>query len=173
MSVLPEGTILAHFSESNDYGALISAVRGEKILTIWLPAPPCGLSFDENHRIAARTDLDLSYHWEFLPDLRLALEWTGGADETATFPVIVIQDAGGEFFNEIRLLSDCERRFYRKTDWFFGKRPADLWKYLIWGSIYDPRSSSRIDKRFKCQQCAYAWWSYFGFLFKKTGKKNL
>src|SRR5262249_34899099 len=49
--------------------------------------------------------------------------------------------------------------------------PAHLWNYLINGSLYDPRSHKGIDKRFKCQQCAFAWWSYFDFLHRKTGKR--
>jgi hypothetical protein len=171
ISILPDDTIISHSSESNDFGILIGAIQSGKKLTIWLPTPPCGFTFDQNHRIAVRRQSDLSYQWEILPDICLTLDWTEDSGEKAIFPLIVIEDPEGAFFNEIRFLKDCERRLYRKTDWFFGRRPSDVWKYLIHGSVYDPRSSKRICKRFKCQQCAYAWWSYFGFLLKKTGKQ--
>ena len=91
--------------------------------------------------------------------------------EMAVMPYVILKDPGGTFFDEISSLTDPERRLYRKSDWFYASRPLDIWKYLINGSLYDPRSKKGIDKRFKCQQCAFAWWNYFSFLHQTTGKK--
>jgi hypothetical protein len=86
-------------------------------------------------------------------------------------PFVIFEDPKKQFYSELKQLIECERHLYRKSDWFFAQTPANVWKYLIYGSLYDPRSHKGIDKRFKCQQCAYAWWNYFGFLRKKTNKR--
>jgi hypothetical protein len=86
-------------------------------------------------------------------------------------PYIVFEDPQGDIFEELQETNEFERRLYRKSDWFYAKTPADLWKYLINGGLYDPRCENSINKRFKCQQCAFAWWNYFGFLHRKTSKR--
>jgi hypothetical protein len=86
-------------------------------------------------------------------------------------PYVVLQDPQGERFHEFDAWGDLERRPYRKSNWFSATNPRGIWRYLINGSIYDPRSDKRVGKRFKCQQCAYAWWSYFDFLHQETSKK--
>jgi hypothetical protein len=170
ISFFQEGTI-THSLESNEFGILLRIAHGENKFTIWLPAAPVGFCFDKHQRIVASSQLNLSYHWEIFPHLRLVLTRSRDVAETITFPFLVLQDPEGSFYDELRFLNDYERRLYRKTDWFFSRKPSAIWNYLINGSVYDPRSWKGIDKRFKCQQCAYAWWSYFCFLHEETGKK--
>ena len=127
--------------------------------------------FDDHQRIARCEGPTFSFQWEFYPRVRLTVTRPESSGEVAIIPYVMISDPSGQFFDELVCLSNIERRTYLKSEWFSARMPADVWKYVINGSIYDPRSQKGVDKRFKCQQCAYAWWSYFGFLYKESNKK--
>jgi len=161
-------TRVAH---SKDFGGLLGVVHRGIPYTVWLPLSGGQFRFDKHGRIKVFEGSYLSCEWLFYPHVGLTAFQRGDPEEIAVFPYVVLEDSEGEFFRELSSLSDIETRLYRKSDWFFASAPAHLWNYLINGSLYDPRSHKGIDKRFKCQQCAFAWWSYFDFLHRKTGKR--
>jgi len=139
---------------------------------VWLPFAPATLSFDKDKRINTGSSSLALYQWEIQPSMQLIASPSNHVDEVAVVPYMVMEDSDGQLFAELSSLSKIERRLYRKATWFYPRTPADIWNYLIDGSLYDPRFSSKgTSKRFKCQQCAYAWWNYFNFLHKQTGKK--
>lgn len=157
--------------EGHEFGLLLRVHAGDGQYTLWLPSAPTQLCFDQHQRIVASSESIISYQWEFQPHIQLRLLQPGQAGGVAVAPYVVLRDPEGKFFRELGSLSDLERRLYRKSNWFFARTSLDIWSYLINGSIYDPRSHKKVGKRFKCQQCAYAWWSYFDFLYQETGKK--
>jgi hypothetical protein len=83
---------------------------------------------------------------------------------------LVIDDPSGAHFRDLDPRLPVERKRYLKSCWFDAQVPADVWHYLINGSIYDPRHDNLGQKSVKCQQCAYAWWTYFHFLHHQTQK---
>lgn len=155
----------------NEFGMLLTVQYEKRIYTVWLPAAGAKFHFDQSQRISAPEDSFLPCHWEVSSGIQLHLFLTGMPGERAIVPFMIIEDACEEFVGEITSLNSIERRVYRKTDWFYASKPSDIWTYLVNGSLYDPRGHKDLKKRFKCQQCAFAWWSYFGFLFQETGKK--
>jgi hypothetical protein len=158
--------------ESDEFGILLGVEREEGRYTLWLPPASARLCFDEHQRIATPGGALASCQWEFQPHIiRLSVSRPDRAGEVIVVPYVMLRDPHGQFFEELRSLNDVERRLYRKSDWFFARTPSDVWNYLINGSVYDPRSAKKVGKRFKCQQCAHAWWVYFDFLYRETGKK--
>jgi hypothetical protein len=155
----------------SDFGSLLCVVHYGTQYTVWLPLSGGQFRFDDHGRINASQRSGLSYEWSSYPQVGLKIFQRGEPGERAVFPYVVLEDPEGEYFGGLSSLSDSETRLYRKSDWFFASAPVDLWSYLISGSLYDPRSWKGVDKRFKCQQCAFAWWNYFDFLQRKTGKK--
>ncbi len=161
----------SHVLESGEFGILLRINHEDHWYTIWLPSTYGQFFPDNNQRLTMPDNSFLSYQWQFRPHILFNLLLPGRIGEFTFIPYIVLEDTNEQFFEELKSFNEIERRLYRKSDWFFAETPSDVWKYLINGSIYDPRSHKGIDKRFKCQQCAYAWWCYFGFLYEKTGKK--
>ncbi len=156
---------------STEFGSLLRLTHEGTEYTFWLPGYQQQLQFDGRGRIEVGAGSYLSCEWAFVPRIELKILQGGNPGEIAVIPYIIVKDPGGGFFDELSSLGDTERRLYRKSSWFSASRPLDIWKYLINGSLYDPRSIKGIDKRFKCQQCAFAWWNYFSFLYQTTGKK--
>jgi hypothetical protein len=157
--------------DGSEFSILLRVNYEEVQYTVWLPSASGQFCFDEYQRIAISCGSPLSYQLEFQPYIQLRVLQPARVGEVAVIPYVVLEDPNGQFFEELGSLSDVERRLYRKSNWFFARTPSDIWNYLINGSIYDPRARKGVDKRFKCQQCAYAWWSYFDFLRKETDKK--
>ncbi len=170
ISFLIAGTI-CNVLKCSELGILLTVDYENRKYTVWLPSVCDQFRFDKYQRFTVSDEPFLSYQWEFNSCIQLNLLLSGNISEIAIIPYVIMEDPNGQFAEELRTLSEVERCLYRKSDWFFAKTPSDVWNYLINGSIYDPRSHKGIDKRFKCQQCAYAWWNYFGFLYKETGKK--
>lgn len=170
ISVSSTGTV-SQALEGGEFGILLRVNYEEGQYTVWLPSASAQFCFDKHQRIATPCERFLSYQWEFQPCIRLSVSQPDQVGEVVVVPYVMLEDPNGQFFEELGSLDDVERRLYRKSDWFFARTPSDVWSYLINGSVYDPRSHKGVDKRFKCQQCAYAWWSYFDFLHKETGKE--
>jgi hypothetical protein len=59
-------------------------------------------------------------------------------------------------------------RPFQVSNWFLVDTWDDIWASLIAGYIYDKRRDDRIRKRFRCQQCAYAWWKYLDFCYEQS-----
>jgi hypothetical protein len=144
-------------------------VRNEgKYYLLWIPVAPAQTRIDQHERISPTIDAEylLTLQQQITLMLRPA---TGNRD--IVFPVFVSDKNVDSLYAEFASLGDIELRRYVKSEWFLANNPGDLWRYLINGSIFDPRSDKQIGMRFKCQQCAYAWWSYFDYLHKQTGKE--
>ena len=169
-SFFSEGTV-HHVLESTEFGILLRVNYEDRFYTIWLPSAFGQYRFDSHNRFEVPEESNFNYQWDFKQGSGLNLILSGQVGNIATMTYVVMEDSDEKLFGELRTFNDIERHLYRKTFWFFAKSPSDIWNYLIKGSIYDPLTHRGIDKRFKCQQCAYAWWSYFGFLQKETGKK--
>ena len=168
---ISRGATVSHALEGGEFGLLLRVDAEDGPYTIWLPAAPFQLRFDQHQRIVASSESIISYQWEFQPDVQLRLLQPGRPGGAIVVPYVIMRDPEGEFFRELGSLSELERRLYRKSSWFFARTPLDIWTYLIDGSVYDPRADGKVGKRFKCQQCAYAWWNYLDFLHRETGKK--
>ncbi|MGB4973954.1 MAG: hypothetical protein WBO32_14905, partial [Cyclobacteriaceae bacterium] len=164
------GRVLRVFS-GNEFGTLLTVEYEKRTFTVWLPSASVKCHFDQFQRMSAPEESFLPWHWEVNTGIQLHLFLSGMPGEQTNVPYMVIEDENGEFIEEIKSLNTVEQCLYRKSDWFFANKPSDIWKYLINGSIYDPRGHKGMNKRYKCQQCALAWWSYFGFLNRETGKK--
>ncbi|GJL56735.1 MAG: hypothetical protein NPIRA02_38670 [Nitrospirales bacterium] len=156
--------------KAGEMGVLLKIEEASQKYTVWIPNSAGKFQFDTHQRFAKDEQSAFSYQWEFFPYVSLTITRPETNGETATIPYVVINDRCEETFDELNWLTDIERRAYFKSDWFFSRVPSDIWKYLVNGSIYDSRAYPGIGKRFKCQQCAYAWWTYFDFLHEKTTK---
>ncbi len=162
-------TRVAH---GNDFGSLLGVAHHGIQYTVWSPLSVGQFRSDSHERIEMSAgSCHLSSKWSLYPRAQLTISGRTDPGQTAGFPYVVLEDPVGEFFTELSSLSDIETRLYRKSDWFFAGSPANFWNYWINGSLYDPRSWRGINKRFKCQQCAFAWWNYFALLHRRTGKK--
>lgn len=170
ISLFQSGTI-KQLIEDAEFGFVLRIDDNRGKYTIWFPSVPYQVHFDNYQRITPSVGTSVKFHAQLKPDIKLKLIYSPLQDQVIVFPCVIMEDKAGQFFQEVRCLSLVERRLYRKSNWFFAKRPSDLWNYLIYGSIYDPRTHNKVGKRFKCQQCAYAWWNYFHLLQKETGKK--
>ena len=166
-----DGLTVCHAIESCEFGILLKVNLARSEYTVWLPVAPKVLLFDKHQRIVHSSKPRLFYKWDIYPHLKLDLLQSGRIGEMVVVPYMIQEDPNGQFYDEIKSLTNVEQRCYRKSDWFFAKAPSDIWNYLINGSLYDPRFHKGIEKQYKCQQCAYSWWNYFGFLFKETEKK--
>jgi hypothetical protein len=162
---------IKRFANSNDFGSVLGINHNGINYTVWLPH--CHQQFRQHldGRIESVAASQLWCDWMFVPQIEVKVLQHAETGEIAVIPYIVLRDPKFSYFTELSSLSTSETRLYRKSTWFFASRPLDVWKYLISGSIYDLRSTPGIDKRFKCQQCAFAWYNYFGFLGKETGKR--
>lgn len=164
------GTVLSVL-QGSEFGILLTVGYENRKYTIWLPSASGQFHFDKFQRISSSERYDLTHQWEFSSNVQLTLSLSGSPGMRAIIPYMIIDNSHEQFTEEITSLNNLERCLYIKSEWFSARVPSDVWKYLINGSIYDPRSHKSIGKRFKCQQCAYAWWTYFGFLNAETGKK--
>lgn len=165
-----EGEVF-HSLHSIGMGILIRIrIQGQEY-TAWFPPHAGQYGFDEHRRIFSDRRSAIFFQWEFPPYLTLSVKRPEIEGNIAVVSFVTIPDPTGQVFQELANLEDAEQCLYLKSEWFSANSPSDIWKYLIDGSIYDPRSDGNIGKQFRCQQCAYAWWTYFHLLYLKTGKK--
>jgi len=156
---------------TSEMGILLRVKKEDREYTIWLPPGADKCRFDKYKRIEKNNSQRIPSQAEVFPRICLKIKRPESFGEVVTFAYVVYDDPTGQFYQELAHLQDVERRHYMKSEWFSVRAPSDVWKYLLDGSIYDPRADKRIGKRFKCQQCAYSLWSYFGFLNLETGKQ--
>lgn len=165
---LPQIINVESVTQSSEFGFVLRASVENLVRTVWLPSAPMRAHCDELGRLSGSNSC--SYRW--VVGSTVELEITDLPENDDVFlPLVIIDDPDEILLNEIVSLDNIERKLYRKSDWFFAHNPTDIWNYLISGNIYDPRTHRNIGKRFKCQQCAYAWWTYFEYLHSVTGKR--
>jgi hypothetical protein len=138
---------------------------------ILIIAQPHSAVIDGSGRIEQSSLTGLNYRSYWDTDLQIELDTGSEPAGTGTVSVVLIPAEYIGSIEELQPSHRTERMSFRKSNWFTADAPEDFWNYLINGSIYDPRAHQPIGKRFKCQQCAFAWWNYFGYLFRSTEKK--
>lgn len=154
-------------SLASNLGWIIKVRNEGKPYLLWIPGAPTQTRIDRHERISPTTSAE--YLLTLQQKISLELQPAAGNGEII-FSLFVSDNNVDRLYAELASLGDIELRRYVKSEWFIADNPGDLWRYLINGSIFDPRSDKQIGMRFKCQQCAYAWWSYFDYLHQQTGK---
>jgi len=152
-----------------DVGVVARVSHAAGRCTVWLPQHARRVMLDDSGRLADATGpggivLGLG------AELRLHLQAAADGLGEHVLSYLVVDDPDGSRFAEIQPLGADERIRYLKSVWFDARVPADLWNYLVAGSVFDPRCQHGINRRFKCQQCAFAWWTYLEFLHGRTRK---
>jgi len=169
----------ASFTFSDEATGLQSDARMGTILTrgtdgtrpvLWHPRGFLVSRADTRGRLSVVEGTNVESWWELGGSPTLHLELADAADAGVSWPMVVFNVKSPTTVSDIVDLTDIESQRFVKSDWFDAASVADLWKYLINGAIYDPRDAGR--GRFRCQQCAYAWWSYLMALNRETGKPH-
>lgn len=156
---------------SNDsIGTLIHGIENGIPVTIWLPREPEYYIFDKHGRARRCENTQLHNHGIVDSNTYLSVPASPEKNASLVFPYVKFTDSEGSFFNELSELSETEQYLFKRSEWFLASSVASIWNYLIHGSVYDPRESETTRSRFKCQQCAYAWWKYLHNLYHKTQK---
>jgi len=137
---------------------------------LWSPRGLSVAESDRHARLSIVEGCEVESWWELSGSPTLELDVTAPEGTTIFWPMVVFGDDTETRVSDIVQLRDIELRRLVKSDWFDAESVADLWKYFVDGSIYDPRDTGR--GRFRCQQCAYAWWSYLMALHRETGKPH-
>jgi len=153
---------------SSTLGLTVKLRYADKPYLLWFPAAPALAQLDQHSRMTPSGGSH--YLWSMQGSLELKLSPTRQGQDVF-IPLLLAASDVDELFSELTALEECERRLYVKSEWFSSNDPGDVWGYLINGSLYDPRSCPPVGKRFKCQQCAYAWWTYFDYIHSQTKKK--
>ncbi len=150
-------------------GILITRGGVGKAPMLWFPRAAVIGEMDEHGRLVEDTDASLAATTdvEACPTLRLRL--TSDRRVTVFWPVVAFADGGLVGASEILRSDGVAGERVVKSDWFEATSPTDLWRYLIDGSIFDPRDDGH--GRFRCQQCALAWWNYLETLHVTQGSE--
>jgi len=139
--------------------------------TIWLSNKQYLIYCFPDDRINVIQEIDLKYDHDNLYIDNDAIKSNINCNTKINVSYLKVKDNNGNYYRELTGPNDLENIRFKKSNWFHCESPKDLWKYFINNSIYDPRTHNKINKRFKCQQCAYEWWKYFGYLYTCTGKR--
>lgn len=162
---------ILHIESRSDAGILIRGLRGGEQWSLYLPEIVFIGSCDLNNRLKTADIHQIFYTFEFNNTINLVVNPRNGDDNIFSYSCVFAEDRIVNLFNEIIYDHEVERKKYLKSVWFCAENPTDIWKYLINGSIYDPIPGRGSHMRYKCQQCAYSWWDYFGYLKSHTSKK--
>jgi len=159
-------SIIEHVA-SSELGLILKVQYSGKRYLMWLPVAPLTADLDPQARITIADKA--RYLWNIQDSIELVLE-SVPQRHGIIVPLLVSDVDVDGLFIQLTELDESERRCYFKSEWFVAENPGDIWKYLFNGSIYDPRADYDSGKRFKCQQCANAWWTYFDYIHQQTRK---
>jgi hypothetical protein len=144
-------------------------IKDSEDLLVWIPIKPAVRVYDKNKRMLSEVPADYTIDESDGIQLTFSCKNEGIVE----FPIIVTNNKQLE--KEIQNKIVCEKRRYIVTDWFAASTINQYWEYMINGSFYDPRFKTRkfftFERRFKCQQCAFAWYNLLDYLEKKSEKK--
>jgi hypothetical protein len=169
----------ASFNFSGDSTGMQSDSRMGTIFTggpdgdkpaLWSPRGLTVGRYDRHGRISIADGCEVESWWELSGSPTFHLDLKSTEDLSIFWPMVVFADNTGTRVSDLVDLEDIERKRYLKSDWFEASSVADLWKYFVDGAVFDPRDAGR--GRFRCQQCADAWWSYLEALHRQTGKPH-
>jgi hypothetical protein len=138
---------------------------------LWIPAKGRLHRIGADGRLSGGSPEPLQYKFNLDNGFQIELSPIVPDQNTAIFTCILLPVENAEIILQLENNLSVEGESFRKSSWFYAHSPDDIWNYLLYGSIYDPRTHQSIGKQFKCQQCAFAWWTYFGYLYRSTGKK--
>jgi len=136
--------------------------------TVWIPRAPFVAQFGPHGRIdLCRTTTT----WK-ISDTdgggQLTVDVDSEGESEICVTVVILPEQGLDFAQEIQIVSRLTHPTLLKSDWFEVRKPDDLWDFLINGDVYDPRPSRPTGDRFRCQQCAFSWWTYLQKLHDET-----
>jgi hypothetical protein len=169
----------ASFSFAADSSGFLSDERMGTLLTkgtereapvLWMPRAIVAGRMDRHERLKTVDDAEVESWWELDEAPKFHLRLSAAEDVTVYLPMVAFAEGAAVRPADLFQLSEVELQRYLKSDWFDASSPADLWKYYVDARIFDPRDAGR--GRFRCQQCAMAWWSYLVALHNQTGKKH-
>jgi hypothetical protein len=141
------------------WGRVARVSTGEMPRTLWLPREPRRL---EGADPAGRRVVAPARDDEQRGAASEAIWRLGGSTPTSwwSLPLVVFDDPAEDRLRELQRLAACSGPSLRKSEWFCADSPSDLWDALVDGAVFDPRACVGSKRRFRCQQCALAWWSY-------------
>lgn len=169
----------ASFTFATDSSGFVSDERMGTLLTggadgetplLWLPRGIVVGRMERHGRLRIIDDVEVESWWELDDAPKFNLHLSTPGDVTVYLPMVAFTEGTSMLRADLFQFNDLELRRYLKSDWFDASSLADLWKYFVDGGVFDPRDAGQ--GRFKCQQCAYAWWSYLMALHNETGKRH-
>jgi hypothetical protein len=147
-------------------------IRSEgKDYFVWIPHTARVCSIGEDGRISMEESFPVGHITHTEPELKIELLSKMESSTSVVFTCILFPVDNKKLINQIQTADNTGQKPFRKSNWFVARSVMDIWNYLIYGSIYDPRAHQSIKKRFKCQQCAYAWWTYCNYYYRNTQKE--
>ena len=142
---------------------------GSNQRTMWVPrAPRLLLARDSVGRVEILPPLETGWKEGERGEVSCSLP-TAPHGSMWSLPLVFLDDLEGQWFRHFEWLSWQVWPQLMKSDWFRADSPSDLWDSLIDGSVFDPRESTCGKGRFRCQQCAGAWWSYLHIAGTESG----
>jgi hypothetical protein len=158
------------FVSDERMGTLLTGGEHGEAPLVWFPREMVVGRRDRCGRVTVVDGGVAESWWEMndAPTFHLRLSDPEGA--AAFWPMVVFTEEAQISGSDIFQLTEIEQQRFLKSDWFDASSPADLWRYFLDGSVYDPRDAGQ--GRFRCQQCALAWWSYLMALHRETRKPH-
>lgn len=156
------------FFSDERMGTLLTGGADREVPMLWLPRGIAVGRMDRYGRLKLVDDAAIESWWEVDEIPKFHLRSSATKDVNVYLQMVAFVEDAPVSSAGLFELSDIELQHLVKSDWFEASSVVDLWKYLINGAIYDPRDAGR--GRFRCQQCAYAWWNYLMALHRETGK---
>ena len=151
-------------------GTIITRGLDSETPTLWNPRGLVVGQTDRHSRLSIAEGHEIESWWELSGPPALHLQLSAPGDATVYWPMVVFGDDSPTKVSDLVKLGDIERQRLIKSDWFDAASVADLWAYFVDGGVYDPRDSGH--GRVRCQQCAFAWWSYLMGLHRMTMKPH-
>jgi hypothetical protein len=158
------------FVSDDRMGTLITGGPDGTAPVLWLPKGVVTGRSDSFGRLKVVNGPEIETWWELEDVPKFHLRASGADGLTVYVPMIAFDEGVSVTRADIFDLKDFELQRFFKSDWFVASSPADLWKYYVDGGVFDPRDGG--PGRFRCQQCAYAWWAYLLSLHRRTGKPH-
>jgi hypothetical protein len=158
------------FVSDERMGTLLTGGADGETPLLWLPRGIVAGRKDRHGRLKVVGDVEVESWWELDDGPKFNLRLSTPGDVTVYLPMVAFTEGTSMLRTDLFHLSDIELRRFLKSDWFDASSPVDLWKYFVDAGIFDPRDAGR--GRFRCQQCAFAWWSYLMALHNETGKRH-
>jgi hypothetical protein len=158
------------FVTDDRVGALINEGADGRGPLVWFPRAILVGRKDEYGRMTIADGDVVESWWELNDSPTLHLRLSGSERAEVFWPMAIFAEDSGVSESNLSRLTEVEQRRVVKSDWFDASSPADLWKYFLEGGLYDPRDEGH--GRFRCQQCAFAWWGYLMALHNRTSKPH-